>query len=86
MCTFWPFVFLSITALNLDEPVVQMEESEPKEAPKEKRFVEVSNEELDDIESNTISTRTKAQTKWAVKTIKGGFSYFNTPIWLNIMF
>ena len=60
---------------SMDEPTLQ--ESEEKNGePAKKRFAAVSNEELDQIELNRTSIRTKRQTAWAVGIFKGKHSSY----------
>ena len=49
------------------------EKSEQKEKVTAKRFLNVSNEELDSTEINRTSYRTRKQTIWAVTILKGEF-------------
>ena len=57
-----------------EENVIELKEEVPT---KKSRYVDVTNEEIDEIAKARISTNSDKQTKWAVSLFKGKKKFFN---------
>lgn len=66
--------------INIEDLMQKNEDKTPKT--EESRFVTISNEDLDNLELNRNSLRTKSQTSWAVSIFRGetlACSHFEIP-------